>query len=87
MPLIDAMGTQKKIAETIIKNDGDYVLAVKENHKRLYDDTVLFFKEMESMKSEGFTFNEHKTVDGDHGRIETRYVGLPKNLWVKTRDF
>ena len=33
---IDAMGTQKKIAQTIIKNDGDYILAVKENHKTLY---------------------------------------------------
>ncbi len=24
------------------------------------------------MQLEGFTFDEYKTVDGDHGRIETR---------------
>ena len=84
---IDAMGTQKKIAETIIKNDGDYVLAVKENHKRLYDDTVLFFKEMESMKSEGFTFDEHKTVDGDHGRIETRKYVMTSDIgWLQDKE-
>jgi len=84
---IDAMGTQKKIAETIIKNDGEYVLAVKENHKRLYDDTVLFFKEMESMKSEGFTFNEHKTVDGDHGRIETRKYVMTSDIgWLQDKE-
>ena len=28
---IDAMGTQKKIASTIIDNEGDYILAVKGN--------------------------------------------------------
>jgi len=84
---IDAMGTQKKIAETIIKNDGDYVLAVKENHKTLYDDTVLFFKEMESMKSEGFTFDEHKTVDGGHGRIETRKYVMTSDIgWLQDKE-
>ncbi len=69
---IDAMGTQKKIAKTIIDKDGDYILALKENHKTLYNDTVLFFKEMENMKSEGFRFDEYETVDEGHGRIETR---------------
>jgi predicted transposase YbfD/YdcC len=84
---IDAMGTQKKIAQTIIKNDGDYVLAVKENHKTLYDDTVLFFKEMESMKSEGFTFDEHKTVDGGHGRIETRKYVMTSDIgWLQDKE-
>ena len=84
---IDAMGTQKKIAETIIKNDGDYVLAVKENHKTLYDDTVLFFKEMESMKSEGFTFDEYKTVDGGHGRIETRKYVMTSDIgWLQDKE-
>ena len=70
--LIDVMGTQKLIAKTIIKNDGNYVLALKENHKTLYKDVTLFFKEMERMESEGFTFDKDKTVNGGHGRIETR---------------
>ncbi|MBU8910557.1 MAG: ISAs1 family transposase [Desulfobacterales bacterium] len=84
---IDAMGTQKRIAKTIIKNDGDYVLAVKENHKTLYDNTVLFFKEMESMKSEGFTFDKHETVDGDHGRIETRKYAMTSDInWLSDKE-
>ncbi len=84
---IDAMGTQKKIAQTIIKNDGDYVLAVKENHKTLYDDTVLFFKEMENMKSEGFTFDEYKTVDGGHGRVETREYAMTSDIdWLQDKE-
>ena len=35
---IDAMGTQTDIAEKIIKNDADYILAVKENQKQLLEE-------------------------------------------------
>ncbi|WP_300461027.1 ISAs1 family transposase [Desulfobacula sp.] len=83
---IDAMGTQKKIAKTIINKDADYILALKENHKTLYGDTVLFFNEMEKMKLEGFHFDEYETVDGDHGRIETRkYVITPDIGWLQDK--
>lgn len=84
---IDAMGTQKKIAQTIMNNEGDYILALKENHKTLYDETVLFFEKMERMKSEGYTFNEHETVDGDHGRIETRNCVVTSDIsWLQDKD-
>lgn len=84
---IDAMGTQKKIAQTIIKNDGDYILAVKENHKTLYDEAVLFFKEMESMELEGFTFDKYETVDGGHGRIETRKYAMTSDIdWLQDKE-
>jgi len=42
---IDAMGTQKEIAKTIIKEGGDYVLALKGNHRDFYEDVGLYFKE------------------------------------------
>ena len=35
---MDAIGTQIEIAETIIEQGGDYLLAVKENQGQLYDD-------------------------------------------------
>src|SRR5579859_8256995 len=35
---IDAMGTQTKIAAQIIAQEGDYALALKENHGNLYDE-------------------------------------------------
>jgi len=35
---IDAMGTQTNIAEKIIENGADYILAVKENQKQLFEE-------------------------------------------------
>ena len=35
---IDAMGTQTDIAEKIIANGADYILAVKENQKQLLEE-------------------------------------------------
>lgn len=40
---IDAMGTQTKIAEKIIKAKADYVLALKGNQGTLQDEVVRFF--------------------------------------------
>lgn len=62
---IDAMGCQEDIAETIIKQEADYILAVKENQKQLYqdiEDEFRFGKEIEV----------HTHEDLGHGRIETR---------------
>lgn len=62
---IDAMGTQTDIAEKIIKNGADYILAVKENQKQL----------LEEIKDE-FKFSKNiiidTSIDIGHGRIETR---------------
>ncbi|MFH2059274.1 MAG: ISAs1 family transposase [Pseudomonadota bacterium] len=84
---IDAMRTQKKIAKTIMEKDGDYILAVKENHKTLYNDTALFLKKMESMKKEGFAFDEYETVAVDHGRIETRKYVMTSDIdWLHDKE-
>jgi predicted transposase YbfD/YdcC len=42
---IDAIGTQKEIAEKIRKGKADYVLAVKENQKTLHEDIKEYFDE------------------------------------------
>ena len=84
---IDAMGTQKKIAKTIIDKGADYILAVKENHKDLYKQTVLFFDQMEQMKQQGYSFQQDTTVDGDHGRIETRRHVLTSDIgWLQGKE-
>jgi predicted transposase YbfD/YdcC len=65
---IDAMGTQKEIAQTIIDRGGDYVLVLKENWPATY-------AEVEKVLTEPpptLALQRFKTVDGDHGRIETR---------------
>ena len=69
---IDAMGTQKEIAEKIRKRKGDYVLALKENQKTLYEDVSLFFgdeQEREQLKERGAYC---KTIEKAHGQIEIR---------------
>jgi predicted transposase YbfD/YdcC len=64
---IDAMGTQAKIAETIVARGGDYLLALKENHPLLHQEVATFFDDPQAEISDRF-----ETVDGDHGRIEVR---------------
>src|SRR3954449_3963911 len=41
---IDAMGCQKEIARTIRGREADYVLALKANHERLFEQVVAFFE-------------------------------------------
>lgn len=71
---IDAMGCQRDIAQKIIDKKADYILALKGNQGTLRDDVELFAREQDAA---GFTHTQvsrDKTVDGDHGRIETRTV-------------
>lgn len=76
---IDAMGCQKNIARTIIEQNADYVIQVKDNQKRLHEDIALFFKEPDKVALDCV-----ETVDGDHGRIETRrYVTTDDINWLE----
>lgn len=70
---IDAMGCQTKIAEKIIDINADYILAVKENQEALLDQVKDEFYFSKSLVS-------NKTVDGDHGRIETRICDIITNF-------
>jgi predicted transposase YbfD/YdcC len=65
---IDAMGTQRNIAEKIVEKEGDYVLSLKANQKTLLDDVALFLNDPERVPDGP----SHTTVDADHGRVETR---------------
>lgn len=69
---IDAMGTQTKIARQIIKQEGEYALALKENHGDLYTEVQATFTLSEQ---EGFAMVPHeatRTVEKAHGRVEIR---------------
>jgi len=68
----DAMGTQKDIASLIVEGDGDYVLALKENHGQLYEDVVLLFDDLEASGFRAYRYDTKRTVNGGHGRLETR---------------
>ncbi len=69
---IDAMGCQKEIAADIIGRDADYVLALKENHGRLYEDVKLLFDDLEASAFKAYDHDYERTVNKGHGRIEIR---------------
>lgn len=79
---IDAMGCQKKITKTIIDAGADYVIQVKKNQKNLYDDIALFFQD-----SANGPFDSFETLDGEHGRIETRRYFTTNELeWLPGKE-
>lgn len=63
---IDAMGCQRTVAAQIVDQDGDYVLALKENQADLLADVIDSFAVATCMDG------THRTVEKDHGRLETR---------------
>jgi predicted transposase YbfD/YdcC len=73
---IDAMGCQTEIAEQIIDQGGDYLLAVKLNQGHLHEDIVHLFKHatVANFAQEGF--DQAHTVDKQHGRLEIRHCHL-----------
>lgn len=74
---IDALGCQKQIAEQIVvQKNADYVLAVKENQPQLHEKVKRLLDEAILDKFAGLNHDFVETVDGDHGRIETR------RLWM-----
>jgi predicted transposase YbfD/YdcC len=68
----DAMGCQKEIAKQIVEQGGDYVLALKGNQGNLYKEVELLFEKSKEESFKDLPHDSHTTVDGVHGRIETR---------------
>ena len=71
---IDAMGTQRDIAEQIITDGGDYILALKANHRNLYRDVKAFFKQAMDTHWEGIEYSYEDGTSAGHYRIEYRQV-------------
>jgi predicted transposase YbfD/YdcC len=81
---IDAMGCQRAIAQKIIDKKADYILALKGNQGTLRDDVELFAREQKAVGFKDAAVSQHKTVDGDHGRIETRTVTVFQDVeWLQ----
>ena len=68
----DAMGCQRHIAQKIIDCDAEYVFALKANQGQLYEDVALLFDGIANNQLPDVQTDTVQTVDGDHGRIETR---------------
>lgn len=78
---IDAIGCQRSVAETIVKQKADYVLALKDNQHTLCED-VRFF--LDDRDAQGIVQRSQTTIEKDHGRIETRRVVLSTDIdWLQ----
>jgi Transposase len=77
---IDAMGTQVKIAEKIIEKKAGYVLAVKDNQRKLSQAVVEHFQSLDLTSKKVSHVVEEET---SHGRVEHReyfQVTLPEDF-------
>jgi predicted transposase YbfD/YdcC len=83
---IDAMGCQRDIATTILGKEADYVLALKGNQGSLREDVEVFVAEQKANGFQDTTISRDETVDGDHGRIETRRTTVIHDVaWLQQR--
>src|SRR6266853_2443079 len=83
---IDAMGCQRDIAAKILDKKADYVLALKGNQGTLCEDVEVFVAEQKAKDFQDTKISRHETVDGDHGRIETRtYTAIHDVAWLQER--
>ena len=81
---IDAIGCQKEIAQRIIRQKGHYVLALKSNQELLHAKTKSLLDEAIRESFHGMQHDFFTSVDGDHGRIETRRAWCTSEVhWLK----
>ena len=74
---LDAMGCQKKTVQEIVEKEADYILSVKLNQEKLYHSVSSSFSLVKPSSI-------NKTIEKDHGRIETRVCEVINNLrWVE----
>ena len=86
---IDAMGTQKEIAEKIVDRGADYILQVKGNQETLMEDAALCFEKdifpcgKKELEEKG---QYHKEICFEHGRQEAREYYVENGIgWLKGR--
>ena len=74
----DAMSCQRKIAQQVIDQGGDYVLALKGNQETLHDDVRRFLDDPET------ELRSASEADKGHGRIETRTASVSTDIgWLQ----
>ena len=72
---IDAMGCQKAIAQQIVEQDADYVLALKQNQGTLYEAVVQQFQAARDTISEEISLQAYETEEQQHGRVRFAATG------------
>ena len=79
----DAIYCQKDITQQISKAKADYIFALKNNHKTLYEDVSLWL----NTQFDNDKLSIVETIEKDHGRIETRRYAISYDLnWLQGKD-
>jgi predicted transposase YbfD/YdcC len=83
---IDAMGCQRETAQKIVDKKADYVLALNGNQGSLREDVEIFVAEQKAAGFKRIAISRDQTIDGDHGRIETRATTVIHDVaWLQER--
>lgn len=69
---LDALGCQREIAQQILDQQADYVLALKANQPDLLEEVVDCFTLADATAYDGVRHDWQETVNKRHGRLETR---------------
>lgn len=77
---IDAMGCQKAIAEQIIAQGADYLLAVKDNQPELHAAVRDYFETARAAAFDQVPARYAEETDGGHGRCEVRRCWLVEDV-------
>ncbi len=72
---VDAIGCQTAIAQAIVAQGADYVLALKENQESLCAAVEGAFAEL-TAGTMAYRYSSHREVDKGHGRLEVRTTTL-----------
>ena len=78
---VDAIGCQKTLAEQVIEQGADYVLALKDNPPQLHEDVRLW------LDTQAGRLSPIETIEKDHGRLELRRYFLSNQIdWLPERS-
>jgi predicted transposase YbfD/YdcC len=77
---LDAMGTQKEVAQAIVDKGADYVLALKGNQTNLHKEVEQVFARAGAGIFVLVKHTKHETVEERHGRRERRCVWTTTDL-------
>lgn len=69
---IDAMGCQREIAQQIVAQQADYVLALKGNQGNLHEDVVQVFEHARRTDFADIEYDFCQSLTSNHGRTEIR---------------
>jgi predicted transposase YbfD/YdcC len=94
---IDAIGCQTAIAQQIVEQGGDYVLALKANQGTLYEELQQAFALAEADGFASIAHDQVQTIDKGHGRVDSRWYTIiseprwvgwlnPKGIWKGLRS-